>query len=54
MIGFRMTWLEAETAWASANRAGELGQAEGYSQEAGAMVVKLCREYAAAPIPTSA
>lgn len=40
------TWLEAETAWASANRADELAQAEGYSQEAGAMAVKLCREYA--------
>ncbi len=40
------TWLEAETAWASANRADELAQAEGYSQEAGAMAVKLCQEYA--------
>ncbi len=26
-------WLEAETAWASANRADELAQAEGYSQD---------------------
>jgi CubicO group peptidase (beta-lactamase class C family) len=42
-------WLEAETAWASANRADELAQAEGYSQEAGAMAVRLCQEYAAAP-----
>lgn len=41
-------WLEAEAAWASANRADELAQAEGYSKEAGAMAVKLCREYAAA------
>jgi hypothetical protein len=39
-------WLEAETAWASANRADELAQAEGYSQEAGTMAVKLCKEYA--------
>lgn len=39
-------WLEAETAWASANRADELAQAEGYSHEAGALAVKLCREYA--------
>ena len=42
-------WLEAETAWASANRADEFAQAEGYSQEAGAMAVKLCQEYATAP-----
>jgi hypothetical protein len=41
------TWLEAETAWASANRADELAQAEGYSQEAGEMAVQLCKEYAA-------
>jgi ketosteroid isomerase-like protein len=40
------TWLEAEAAWAGANRADELAQAEGYSQEAGAMAVKLCQEYA--------
>lgn len=39
-------WLEAEAAWASANRADEFAQAEGYSREAGAMAVKLCREYA--------
>jgi hypothetical protein len=39
-------WLEAETAWASANRADAMAQAEGYSQEAGAMAVKLCQEYA--------
>ncbi len=41
-------WLETETAWASANRSDELAQAEGYSQEAGAMAVKLCQEYAGA------
>lgn len=40
------TWLEAEAAWASANRADEFAQAQGYSREAGAMAVKLCREYA--------
>jgi hypothetical protein len=40
------TWLEAEAAWASANRADEFAQAEGYSQAAGAMAVQLCREYA--------
>ena len=39
-------WLEAESAWASANRTEELTQAEGYSTEAGAMQVKLCQEYA--------
>ena len=39
-------WLEAEAAWASANRAGELAQAEGYNREAGALAVKLCQEYA--------
>lgn len=39
-------WLETETAWASANRSDELAQAEGYSQEAGAMAVTLCQEYA--------
>lgn len=45
-------WLEAEAAWASASRAGELAQAEGYSKGAGEMAVKLCREYAAAaPAP---
>ena len=43
------TWLEAENVWASANRADELAQAEGYSKEAGAMAIKLCQEYAAAP-----
>ncbi len=42
------TWLDAEHAWAAAERADELAQAEGYSKEAGAMAVKLCREYAAA------
>jgi hypothetical protein len=42
-------WLDAETAWASANRADELAQAEGYSRAAGEMAVKLCQEYAAAP-----
>jgi purine nucleosidase/pyrimidine-specific ribonucleoside hydrolase len=42
------TWLEAEAAWASANRADELAQAEGYSQAAGEMAVQLCREYAVA------
>lgn len=41
-------WLEAEAAWASASRAGELAQAEGYSKAAGEMAVKLCREYATA------
>lgn len=41
-------WLEAETAWASGDRAEDLAQAEGYSQEAGAMAVKLCQEYAGA------
>lgn len=41
-------WLEAEAAWAGANRAGELAQAEGYSKAAGEMAVKLCREYATA------
>lgn len=41
------TWLEAEAAWASANRADELAQAEGYSKEAGEMAVQLCQEYAA-------
>jgi len=41
-------WLEAEAAWASADRADELAQAEGYSKGAGEMAVKLCREYAAA------
>lgn len=41
------TWLEAEAAWASANRADELAQAEGYSQAAGEMAVQLCQEYAA-------
>jgi hypothetical protein len=40
------TWLEAETVWASANRADEFAQAEGYSQEAGEMAVQLCQEYA--------
>ncbi len=39
-------WIEAERAWASVNRADELAQAEGYSKPAGAMVVKLCQEYA--------
>ena len=39
-------WIEAERAWASENRADELAQTEGYSQEAGAMAVKLCQEYA--------
>jgi ketosteroid isomerase-like protein len=39
-------WIEAERAWANENRADELAQAEGYSQPAGAMVVKLCQEYA--------
>lgn len=43
------TWLEAEAAWASANRAEELAQAEGYSKAAGEMAVTLCQEYAAAP-----
>ncbi len=41
-------WIEAESAWASTNRAEEFAQAEGYSQAAGAMAVKLCQEYAAA------
>jgi ketosteroid isomerase-like protein len=41
-------WLEAETAWASANRADEFAQAEGYSKEAGAMAIRLCQEYVAA------
>lgn len=41
-------WLEAEAAWASADRADEFAQAEGYSKGAGEMAVKLCREYAAA------
>jgi ketosteroid isomerase-like protein len=40
------TWLEAEAAWASANRADELAQAEGYSNAAGEMAVQLCQEYA--------
>ncbi len=39
-------WIEAERAWASENRAEEFAQAEGYSQAAGANVVKLCQEYA--------
>ena len=39
------TWLDAERAWAAAERADELAQAEGYSKPAGAMVVKLCKEY---------
>jgi hypothetical protein len=39
-------WLEAESAWASADRADELAQTEGHSQQAGATAVKLCREYA--------
>ncbi len=41
-------WLEAEAAWASANRADELAQTEGYSRAAGEMAVQLCREYATA------
>lgn len=40
-------WLEGKDAWASANRAGELAQAEGYSKLAGEMAVKLCQDYAA-------
>jgi hypothetical protein len=40
------TWLEAEAAWASANRADELAQADGYSKAAGEMAVQLCQEYA--------
>ena len=39
-------WSEAERVWASENRAEEFAQAEGYSQAAGANVVKLCQEYA--------
>lgn len=42
------TWLDAERAWAAAERADELAQAESYSKPAGAMAVKLCRDYAAA------
>ncbi len=40
------TWLDAERAWAAAAHADELAQAEGYSEPAGAIAVKLCREYA--------
>lgn len=40
------TWLDAEHAWAASARADDLAQAEGYSKPAGAMAVKLCREYA--------
>jgi len=40
------TWLDAERVWAAAEHADELAQAEGYSKPAGAMAVKLCREYA--------
>lgn len=47
-------WLEAEAAWASASRAAELAQAEGYSKAAGEMTVKLCREYAATAPTTQA
>jgi len=47
-------WLEAEAAWASASRASELAQAEGYSKGAGEMAVKLCREYGAAAPPLEA
>lgn len=42
------TWLDAEHAWAAAERADELAQAEDYSRPAGALAVKLCREYATA------
>jgi ketosteroid isomerase-like protein len=42
------TWLDAEAAWAGANRADEFAQAEGYSREAGAMATRLCQEYVAA------